>query len=367
MAEMKDKLLAGTLIIMALLCTAMCNIIITMKTEIAELQKRPVQASPSFGGGERDGGERKRGNIMPNPGFEVADFLSLKSPPNLPSERVEDAALVKTRHFYGGKGDKAHLGGFTANDTHGQSPMLWTWMAQELVVQSVVDVGCGRGISTSWFKKHKMDVLCVEGSHDAVEQSLLDPEDIVEHDFQRGPYWPAKTYDVAWSVEFLEHVGRQYRQNYLPIFRRAALIFVTHSFWGGWHHVEVHNPWWWKVRFELDGFVYSKELTDLARYMAGTHLPGSPQREAQHLTSSLLVFINPAVATLPKHQHLLGGDGCFGQGPCGDRKSCPCSGADEMPPRFSPVPPGAHDKALHEELQKHIDIYEKPYTSTFNT
>ena len=110
---------------------------------------------------------------------------------------------------------------------------LWNWMQKVLNVRSMVDVGCGRGISTKWFLDHGSEVLCVEGSHDAVEQSLLPRSVIVEHDFSRGPWWPNATYDLAWSVEFLEHVGRHYAQNYMPIFRRSALAFVTHSTWGG--------------------------------------------------------------------------------------------------------------------------------------
>ena len=172
------------------------------------------------------------------------------SPPNMPSAlaagevTISDAEREKMnarRKAYGGKNDLPHLGGFVANDTSGQSTPLWNWMQKELVVRSLVDVGCGRGISTRWFLDHGGDVLCVEGSHDAVEQSLLPPQLIVEHDFSRGPWWPNKTYDVAWSVEFLEHVGRHFSKNYMPIFRRSALAFVTHSTWGGWHHVEVHN------------------------------------------------------------------------------------------------------------------------------
>ena len=68
---------------------------------------------------------------------------------------------------------------------------------------------------------HGLDfVQCVEGSHDAVSQSIIPNSEkhVVEHDFSRGPWWPAKTYDAAWSVEFLEHVGRQYHFNYITAF-----------------------------------------------------------------------------------------------------------------------------------------------------
>lgn len=56
--------------------------------------------------------------------------------------------------------------------------------------------------------------------------------------------WPEKTYDLAWSVEVLEHVGRPFMRNYQAAFHKAAIIFVTFASTGGWHHVEVHQENW---------------------------------------------------------------------------------------------------------------------------
>ena len=39
--------------------------------------------------------------------------------------------------------------------------------------------------------------------------------------------------DSHRSIEFLEHVGRQYFHNYMPIFKRSAFIFASHSYNGG--------------------------------------------------------------------------------------------------------------------------------------
>ena len=58
-------------------------------------------------------------------------------------------------------------------DHDGVSPMAWRWMMQNLTVRSMLDLGCGRGISASWFMTHGADVMCVEGSHDAITQSHL--------------------------------------------------------------------------------------------------------------------------------------------------------------------------------------------------
>lgn len=136
--------------------------------------------------------------LLPNSGKAVA----------LPSVRVEDKNVDHTRTIYGGKGDGKHLGGWTEIDIHGISMYVWQYMVREMGIKSLLDVGCGRGISTSWFLMNGVDALCVEGSHDAYDNSVLPDKtaQMVEHDFSRGPWWPEKTYDAVWCVEFLEHV-----------------------------------------------------------------------------------------------------------------------------------------------------------------
>ena len=107
-------------------------------------------------------------------------------------------------------------------------------MLSELGIKSLIDIGCGKGISTSYFLSYGCRVCCIEGSHDAVRKSFLPRDVIIEHDYTRGAYWPEDTFDAAWSVEFVEHVGRQFMKNYIPTLRRAALIFLTYGGSGGW-------------------------------------------------------------------------------------------------------------------------------------
>jgi hypothetical protein len=203
------------------------------------------------------------------------------------------------REIYGGVGDAKHLGGFTEIDLQGISPAVWKHMVTYFGVKSLLDVGCGRGISTSWFVLHGVDALCVEGSHDAVLNSML-PEpskQVVEHDFSRGPWWPSRTVDAVWCVEFLEHVGRNFHHNYLTAFRKAALIFATNSQWGGWHHVEVHDDIWWISKFQSYGFVYSPGLTEMVKSVATKEMRSGiismtgDKYNAQHLYSTMKVRV----------------------------------------------------------------------------
>lgn len=175
-------------------------------------------------------------------------------------------------------------------------------MVADIGIKSILDVGCGRGISTSWFHLHDVETLCVEGSHDAVESSVLPPEITTEHDFSRGPWWPPRTVDAIWCVELLEHVGRNFHKNLIPTFRKAALIYATHSTWGGWHHVEVHPTEWWIWKFESYGFKYSESLTLEARRKARIHMddmaPNEMPYRAQHLRLHLMVSSNFHVVPL---------------------------------------------------------------------
>ena len=129
---------------------------------------------------------------------------------------------------------------------------------------------------------------------------------------------------LLWSIyvpfiEFLEHVQRQYIKNYLPVFQKAAIIFASHSRWGGWHHAEVHDDRWWQLKFTAAGLVYSQELTDLIRGKAEEERkskqksPNGKPWDARHVKGTMLVFINPKVAALPKHDHLFAELGCYDQ------------------------------------------------------
>jgi hypothetical protein len=278
---------------------------ITRSTEVAQVQSQ-VQVQAAY-----------------DPAANPLDVPPGKAQ-NLPSIRTVDSDTEKMRKRttkYGGDGDKKHLGGFTEFDTAGISPTVWKAMIREFGVKSLLDVGCGRGTSTTWFLKHGVDVLCAEGSHDAYEKTFLPDKatQMVEHDFSRGPWWPEKTYDAVWAVEFLEHVNLQYHFNYITAFRKAALLFVTSSRWGGWHHVEVHMDDWWIQKYESYGFRYDDKLTQKVRLLAKEEsknttaiAPDGQPYNGQHIWLSMKVFINPAVAALPAHAHLFPEFGCYG-------------------------------------------------------
>ena len=95
--------------------------------------------------------------------------------------------------YYGGRGDSSHVGGFFMGmDLVALSPFVWKNMVRTYNVKSVLDLGCGRGFTTSWFDTHGVRTLGVDGSHDARRHSAIPKprrsKVFLEHDYARGPW-----------------------------------------------------------------------------------------------------------------------------------------------------------------------------------
>jgi hypothetical protein len=84
------------------------------------------------------------------------------------------------------------------------------------------------------------------------------------HDFTTGVANISSQYDLAWSVEFLEHVEEKYQRNYLDAFIRCNLIACTAAppGWKGHHHVNCKPRSYWIDVFGGLGFTYDAKSTE---------------------------------------------------------------------------------------------------------
>eukprot|EP00466_Bigelowiella_natans_P004579 jgi/Bigna1/79975/fgenesh1_pg.66_\ len=198
----------------------------------------------------------------------------------------------------GGPGSESRDTTFAAEFVRGTShesyePRIWEFMTKVLGVESVMDIGCGRG-----------RVHCAEGTTEGVETTVLPSRDLItQHDFTQGPWWPKQKFDAVWAVEFLEHVSEEYMDNWFATMRSAHYVFTSHSRWGGHHHVAIHHDWWWIEKFESRGFAYLPEMSDIVRRMS--------MGASNYMKNSALVFRNTRNLRLrpmfgPGH----GGQGC---------------------------------------------------------
>jgi hypothetical protein len=83
------------------------------------------------------------------------------------------------------------------------------------------------------------------------------------------------------------------------------------------HHTEVHSTEYWIERFEMQGFKYSKTMSEKARTIINNEIsakipfPTGDIYGGYHMLTNFMVFINPSVASRPEHAHLLAEPGCY--------------------------------------------------------
>ena len=163
-------------------------------------------------------------------------------------------------------------------------------------------------------------------------------------------------------------MGVNYHFNYIATFRKAAILFVTSSRWGGWHHVEVHDDEWWIRKYASYGFQYDHNMTLQVKQWVHqeqynetsiSYAPNGKRLNPQHLGLSIKVFLNPTVAALPQHAHLFFEHGCYsGRDREHHMTLRPCEAAKhetELPKSFLPltIDPQSHVE-WNKRIQQHI-------------
>lgn len=175
-----------------------------------------------------------------------------------------------------------HLGGYIkGGDPATYYPDLWSWMVNELGIESVIDVGCGEGHALQYFRDLGCRVLGIDGMPQ-------DDSEILLHDYTRDAYVPDNYFDLGWSCEFVEHVEEQYLDNFMDTFSSCNMVAVTHAVPGqpGWHHVNCQDDSYWIDIFADYGFVHDDYLTKKSREIAGIN-----DNPYNHFVRSGLMFI----------------------------------------------------------------------------
>ena len=166
--------------------------------------------------------------------------------------------------------EEGHLGGFlVGKDPATYIPTLWRYICDEFEVKSVLDVGCGMGHAIKEFNKYCEKVTGVDGS-DYVMQNSEVKEQIIFHDFSKGPLKNISKYDLCWSCEFVEHVEEEYRDNFLETFANAKYLAITYAGPGqpGHHHVNCQPQEYWIENLKRYGFEYDEDTTSKLKEVA---------------------------------------------------------------------------------------------------
>ena len=155
----------------------------------------------------------------------------------------------------------SHLGGHE-NETHLDEGAL-DYIIEKFGVKSMIDVGRGPAGMVELARSKGLEVLGVDG--DFIVDRTVD--DIVIHDYQKAPYVPPKQYDLAWSVEFVEHIEARYIQNFVTTFQSCKYVIMTHALPGqpGHHHVNCQPIEYWVAVMLAFGFETDVESTNAIR------------------------------------------------------------------------------------------------------
>lgn len=149
-----------------------------------------------------------------------------------------------------------HLGGHL-NKTCIDEPVL-KYLKEMYGIKSMIDIGCGPGGMKEIASQHNIKWTGVDGDP-TVKQDAVHI-----HDYTKGSFTFAdKTFDLAWSVEFLEHVEEKYIPNYMKTFQLADMCVVTAAPPGtpGHHHVNCKGLDYWTKVFAEYGFKYDANLS----------------------------------------------------------------------------------------------------------
>jgi len=178
-----------------------------------------------------------------------------------------------------------HLGGYiigltSYGDPNSYSTEVWDWMIDNGIT-SIIDVGCGEGHSTKYFNDRNIDCIGIEGGERAYNNSPI-KEKLILHDYTKGPYIPEKKYDAVWCCEFVEHVEKEFLNNFISTFKMADKIFMTHAVPGqeGYHHVNCQPSEYWIDILEKENYIYNEKLS---LYLRGI-------TDKMHVKNTLLVF-----------------------------------------------------------------------------
>lgn len=155
-----------------------------------------------------------------------------------------------------------HLGGH-CGVSHTDEGTL-DFLVETYDIKSMVDVGQGPGAMVQLARTKGLEAYGIDG----------DPtvEADVRHDFSTGPYSLDSGVDLAWSVEFLEHVDEEYLPNYMETFSGAKYVFCTAAKPGepGHHHVNCQPAHYWIGKFAEYGYVFDLHATAHIRNTATT-------------------------------------------------------------------------------------------------
>lgn len=136
-----------------------------------------------------------------------------------------------------------HLGGnLIEGDPYTHSPQVWNYTIDRFAINSVLDIGSGRGYAAAYFHRQGLRVLAVDGFEENCVRSVFPA---IQHDLTQGPI--RTRVDLVHCQEVVEHISEQYLDNLLDSLCCGRFILMTNALpgQGGYHHVNEQPTEYW--------------------------------------------------------------------------------------------------------------------------
>lgn len=137
-------------------------------------------------------------------------------------------------------------------------------LARELHPNSVLDVGCARGVWLSYWQRHGAEeIVGLDG--DYVDRSQLKiPVDAFQARDLAQPFWLGRQFDLVQSLEVAEHVPEAAADTFVDnLVNHGSMVLFSAAIpgQGGEHHIN-EQPWeYWRKKFAARGY----EVFDFVR------------------------------------------------------------------------------------------------------
>lgn len=128
--------------------------------------------------------------------------------------------------------------------------------------ETILDVGCGTGVSLQYFLQKGVDATGVENSKLAIKQSAVSNK-IIRHNLKKKLVLEKK-FDLVWSFEVIEHIHPKFEAiflNTLVLHSDRVIISAAKPGQGGHGHFNEQLPSYWIKKFVNLGFVFNEEIT----------------------------------------------------------------------------------------------------------
>lgn len=124
---------------------------------------------------------------------------------------------------------------------------------------SVIDVGCGTGAWPAAFAAHGVpEVDGIDGDHVHRDMLYIPRARFAAHDLSQPLPPPARTYDLACSLEVAEHLPPERAASFVAdLVARAEVVCFSAAIpgQGGVHHVNERWPDYWARLFAAHGYL----------------------------------------------------------------------------------------------------------------